>query len=324
MRLPNFFIAGAPKAGSTSLYRYLDQHPQIFMSPLKEPHFFSDEIRVENFEDPFRLKARANTEALRKFLAGPMTGRCSGGPVSEWEDYVKLFRHASGEKAIGEASVCYLWSETAARNIAARIPEAKILIVLRNPVDRAFSQYVHMLMFAEAHVSFRDHMQASLRSTSRRFSPTYPFLEFGLYGKQIERLFQFIAQERVAIYDYEEYCRDPAVMLHRVFGFLGVDDRFTPDLSERHMQATVPRSYRVRRWLKRSGAWQAARAILPEPMRARLRSTVFQPRQNFVLDPKDRAALAEYYRADTEKLSRLLGRDFTPWLSPAPARIARS
>src|SRR5689334_12796832 len=126
-RLPNFFLAGVPKSGSTSLHRYLQQHPDVYMSPIKEPHYFADEVRLENFGDDFRRRAEPMQQVLRDYLAGPMTTGCSAGPVSEWPDYVRLFRHASVEKAVGEASVCYLWSQTAARNIAARIPDAKML-----------------------------------------------------------------------------------------------------------------------------------------------------------------------------------------------------
>ena len=315
-RLPNFFLAGVPKSGSTSLYRYLEQHPQIFMSPIKEPHFFADEVRIENFDGLYQSRAEPMVAVLREFLDGPMTSHCSAGPVSDWADYCKLFRHAADETAVGEASVCYLWSRTAARNIASRVPDARFLIVLRNPVERAFSQYVHMLSFAEEPVSFREHLDRSLRSTSRRFSEMYPFLEFGLYGEQLKRLFGVVPSDRVRIYFYEDYCRDPAAMLRDIFGFLGVDDAFAPEFRERHMVARVPRSYEARRWLKRSGAWRVARKLLPASLCDRLKEAGLRPRSEFVFDPADRAFVAEYYRRDLDKLAGLLGRDFGNWLSP--------
>ena len=111
------------------------------MSPVKEPSFFSDEVRPDNFSREFRKAIEARNGKLREFLDGSMEGSNPGGIVETWEDYQKLFRNAHEETALGEASVCYLWSSSAARNIHNRIPDAKLFIVLRDPVKRAFSQY---------------------------------------------------------------------------------------------------------------------------------------------------------------------------------------
>src|SRR5579864_1438595 len=117
IRLPNFFIVGAPKAGTTSLYHYLDQHPQIYMSPVKEPNYFASEVRLEGFSEEFREQAVTDIAQLRKYLDGPISEKRFGGLVAAWPDYLKLFKNVQGEQAIGEASVCYLWSESASRNI---------------------------------------------------------------------------------------------------------------------------------------------------------------------------------------------------------------
>src|SRR5690349_7816414 len=129
-RLPNFFIVGAPKAGTTSLYHYLDQHPQIYMSAIKEPNFFSSEIRAENCDPDLRRALLRDGEAVREFLSGPMREKRFGGIVTTWDDYVRLFANAAKESALGEASVCYLWSPTAAAGIAERMPGAKIIVML--------------------------------------------------------------------------------------------------------------------------------------------------------------------------------------------------
>ena len=316
-RLPNFFLAGTPKSGSTSLNRYLEQHPDIFMSPIKEPHYFADEVRIENFSPLFRSRAQPMIKVLRDFLDGPMTTHCSAGPVSEWTDYCRLFRHAGTETAVGESSVCYLWSRTAVRNIEARLPGARYLVMLRNPVERAYSQYVHMLSFAESTISFREHVENSLRSTSKQFSEMYPFLQFGFYAEQLDRLFQLVPRGRVHICYHEDFSREPATLLREIFGFLGVNSTFVPDCSERHMVARVPRSYPLRRWLKRTGVWQVAH-FLPASLRSRLHRTVFRPRRDLAIEARDYAFLAEYYRRDVDKLSILLGRDFSHWLGGTP------
>src|SRR5580704_13791477 len=118
-RPPNFFIVGAPKAATTSLYHYLDQHPQVYMSAIKEPHFFAAEVREENCDVYVRGEIARDRRALREYLAGPMLEKRLGGIVGDWRDYLKLFAGAKDELALGEASPCYLWSPTAAERIAA-------------------------------------------------------------------------------------------------------------------------------------------------------------------------------------------------------------
>ena len=205
---PNFFIVGAPKCGTTSLYHYLDQHPQIYMSPIKEPHYVADEIRLENFTEEMRRRTESRLPALRTYLHGPMKAKFWGGPASEFSDYLKLFQHARTEKAIGEASVCCLWSKTAPGNIATLFPRARIIIILRDPTERAYSQYLHMLTFARSAISFSTFMSQSMNSKGTRIGELYPFLEFGLYCEQIRRYFTLFPRDYIRIYFYEDYQRN--------------------------------------------------------------------------------------------------------------------
>jgi hypothetical protein len=233
--LPNFFLAGAPKAGTTSLYHYLDQHPQIYVSPIKEPCYFSEEIRPENFADEIR-----GPSTIDEYLAGPMTEKRFGGPVCRWEDYLRLFRRVRGEIAVGEASVVYLWSPTAARNIAAAVPHAKILIVLRDPVERARSQYADMAGRAAIDLPFDDLVRAGLAYRGTKLTLAHPFLEFGRYDEQIARYRACFPPGQIRIERYETFRDDPLGTLAGVFRFLGVDPSFTPDLRRRHRVSRVP------------------------------------------------------------------------------------
>ena len=137
---PNFFLVGAPQAGTTSLYFYLDQHPSIFVSPIKEPCFFAPE--VADITPRARELYDADADALRRYLDGPMERKRDHGLVLDWDDYLTLFKNVRDETAIGEASVAYLASLTAAPAIRARTPEARIVMILRNPVDRLFSRFL--------------------------------------------------------------------------------------------------------------------------------------------------------------------------------------
>jgi hypothetical protein len=308
---PNFFLVGAPKCGTTSLYFYVDQHPQVYMSPIKEPHFLADEIRLANYTDRFRRMAEAKLGGLSDYLAGDMSSKFSAGPVERWEDYQRLFHNSKDEIARGEASPCYLWSPTAAANIARRFPGAKILMVLRDPAERAFSQYLHMLTFADTPISFRAYVDQCLHSHCTRIGELYPFLYFGFYAAQVERYLALFPSDRVRICWYEDYQRDPGGVLKDVFQFLAVDPSFQPDLSEWHMLARVPRSYAVNRALK--PVWARMKTAVPAPAARKLKRIVFRPRESMTMLAEDRAFLRSLYREDVQKLQELTGRDLGHW-----------
>lgn len=272
--LPNFFIAGAPKSGTTSLYHYLDQHPEIYMSPIKEPHYFASEIRRERFSERLRSRAEPDARALRTYLDGPMRDKRFGGPVTEWSDYLKLFRDAGGRKAIGEASVCYLWSESAAANIRRVIPDARIILILRNPVEMAFSLYLHTLRSGAIQCSFRDAIEMGLEQRGGPIDVMHPFLDMGFYHRQLRRYLDSFPEEQIVIYWYDEYQADPARTLADIFRFLKVDATFRPDMSKRYLEAGRP---------------------------------------DLVLDPADKGFLIEFYRDDISKLGALLKRDLSNW-----------
>ena len=311
---PNFFLVGASKAGTTSLYRYLAQHPQIYMSPMKEPHFLADEVRPENFAPETRPKIAQWQADFEAYVRGPMTARFPSGPVARWEDYLRLFAGAGNRPAIGEASPCYLWSPTAPRNIAARFPDARIVMVLRDPAERAFAQHLHTLSVVKAAMSFREHMDAALGSTAKQIGELYPFLEFGFYGEQLRRYLDVFPRDRVLVLYYEDYQRNPLELLGNIFRFLGVEKGFAPDVRERHMESRVPRSFLLNRLLRKP-----AGRLLSSGLRRALRGTAFRPRATMALAPEDRARLVELYRDSIVQLQEMVNRDLSAWLAaPRP------
>jgi hypothetical protein len=316
VKLPNFFIVGAPKAGTTSLYTYLDQHPQVYMSPLKEPSYFAAELRAENFSEELRPRVARELRALEQYLRGDMREKRFGGLVSNWEDYLKLYRHVSDERAIGEATASYLWSPTAARNIAARIPHARIIIILRNPVERAYSQYLQMLSVGVTLGSFRELIEASLECRDQRLGIAWPLLEYGCYSGQIERYYLQFERSQIHISYYEELQRSPQKLTADLFKFLGVDAGFVPDVSRRHHEPVVPRLNSLAYLLKRSGLWPYLRRLAPAPLGPRLRSVLVRSRGSLQMQPADRAFLTDYYRDDIARLASLLDRDLSSWLEP--------
>jgi hypothetical protein len=312
--VPNFFLVGAPKAGTTSLYHYLDQHPQIYMSPIKEPNYFAAEIRPENLAHELQAESARDQAELREYLQGPMTDKRFGGMVIEWEDYLRLFQSVREEKAIGEASVCYLWSKTAAENIRRSLNRAKIIIVLRDPAERAFSQYLQCFASGRIRESFAQHIDRSRREAGEKFTVAYPLLELGLYYEQVKRFLEAFGEASVLILLYEEYSRDVKLSLRRIYQFLEVDPDFAADTSQRFLEGQLPRFPALMGPVRKLSVLQPGEELGPSRFRSALKRAVFRRRMSHVMEAADRASLIEYYKNDVRKLADLLGWDLSAWL----------
>lgn len=314
MRKPNFFLVGAPKAGTTSLYHYLDQHPDIYMSPMKEPCHFSLESRPENNKPSLRAEAEQLEKDVRKHLHGPMEQKRSGGIVREWEDYLRLFAGATTQRMVGEASVGYLESKSAPGEIARRIPAARILIVLRSPAERAFSQYLHFISDGLIAGSFRDHVRACLRHNGEGLGTHRPFLEAGFYAEQVERYLRQFPREQVGIWIYEETKAQPREFLREVMAFLGVDSAFVPDMTKRHHEPQIAKMVRTNGLMRRLGVWQVCRRLAPAGLRPRLREVVYRKRGSVTMNAGDRVLMQDLYRGNIRRLEGVLNRDLGAWL----------
>ena len=310
-RLPNFFIVGAPKAGTTSLYHYLDRHPGIYMSAIKEPHYFAPEVYPANIDVQLSRRLALDQPALRKFLDGPMREKRFGGTVTDWNDYLRLFANASNESGLGEASVWYLWSRSAARRIAAAIPEARILMLLRDPAERAFSQYLMGVSNGTYRCSFREHIRRNLAHRSATVSLHYPFLELGLYAEQLARYREcFGSNVWVGLYD--DLKQRPRELCESACRFLALDPEPLPGPGSRHLQTQVPR-LRVLGLLRRWGMWEAAAKLTPARLRPVIRRALTRRPASTPMDSADRAYLRDYYRDDTRRLESMLDRDLSAW-----------
>jgi Sulfotransferase domain len=251
---------------------------------------------------------------LQEYLHGPMREKRFGGLVSQWDDYLKLFQGVKTEKAIGEASVCYLWSKTAATNIRSRIPRAKIIMILRNPAEVAFSLYLQSLASGRVRGSFGKMLQDIRLCGKEKFSLLYPLLELGLYYEQVKRFFELFPRENVLILWYEQYQTRPLETLVDIFRFLGVDTTFVSDTSKRYLEPQIPRFNAMSHFFKRCGGWQRAEDWAPNVPRPFWHRLVFRQRSSVSMDAGDRECLYKYYGEDIRKLSNLLNHDLTAWL----------
>ncbi len=309
--IPNFFIVGAAKSGTTSLYEYLRQHPEVFMAPIKETHHFSTDIDPTRFRPNY---ARALNKDLTRWLEGNMEKGIFHAFVRDRQQYLQLFRHADNRVAIGEVTNSYLYSSEAAANIRREVPHARIIMVLRNPVDRAFSHYLMDLRTGYETADFMTALQKDMARPSKGWGISNMYIEIGMYAEQVKRYLDAFPKEQIRIYLFDDFIRDPRALMQDLFRFLQVADDVPIDYSRKYNPSFIPRNRlfsllntqkRVRDWLKHS---------LPRPMRTLMKKTFFTDKNLPRIQPAERSFLLDMYRSDIDRLQHLIDRDLSAWL----------
>lgn len=295
MTLPNFLIIGAAKGGTTSLYYYLSQHPQIYMSPVKEPRFFALEGEDLNFSSPDEL-----------FIENS---------VICFDDYQKLFDGVTDEIAIGEASPLYLYSKKAPSRIKHYVPEVKLIAILRDPVDRAYSSYMHYVREGYEKYSFSEALEAEEKRIQENWVYMWYYKRCGYYYEQIKRYLDIFDSSQIKVCLYDDLRNDTSLFLKDIFDFLGVDKSFTPDLSILNASG-VPKSRLLYNLLDRGNSIRSAFKMLPQD----LRRAVANPLRKWNLEkpslsPDIASELRHIYRNDILSVQDLLGRDLSLWLA---------
>jgi len=293
MTRPDFLVIGAYKAGTTSLDRHLRTHPEIFLPAVKEPSYYA-------FTGPNAASRPRPPDA-----------------VTDRREYLALFDAVAGERAIGEVSGEYLAHPDAADAIAADLPDVKLIAVLRNPVERAYSDYLMYVRDGREPLDFTAALAAQ-DERARAGDPRGHYVDTGRYGEQLERYYQRFDRSQIRVYLFEDLVNDPASCIRDVFTFLGVDPTFVPrDLGENNVSG-VPRG-RVQAALLRMRAQlgPSLKRVVPPSLRTqidrRLQSGLARP----PMPAAARAELNDLYRADNERLGRLVGLDLRSWLAPA-------
>lgn len=201
--MPNFFVVGAQKAGTTSLYHYLDQHPEIYMSPAKEPFFFDHEI-----DSSGRL-------IRQKFGRRSLSRKPRFATIGE---YQALFDGVREEKAIGEASPLYIYAPGTAERIKRYVPEARIVALLRNPADRAYSAFLYAVRIGvEPLTDFAQALEDEDRRIRDNWHYVYRYRDRGLYCRQLKAYFDVFGPERIGLWLYEDLKDDPQEISRSVY-----------------------------------------------------------------------------------------------------------
>ncbi len=299
-KLPNFFVIGAAKSGTTALYRYLRQHPEIFMSDRKEPHHFS------------------YTEESKK-TNGPSDYIRSA--ITDFQQYLDLFERVSHEIAIGEASPTYIYVPGTAERIHSIFPNARIIAILRNPADRAYSAFMHLIRDGRETVStFREALALEGERIAANWGPIYHYTKSGFYYEQLTRYYQIFPTMNIKVILYDDFVNDPFQLMKDLYTFLDVDNGFIPDMSSKPNVSGKPKYkiwQKIMDWFfaKPNPIRAISRILFPEPFRWQVTSYLRNKnleREN--LPDEYRKMLVPIFEKDIICLEKLIHRDLSIWL----------
>jgi hypothetical protein len=301
--LPDFLVAGVPKAGTTALHSVLARHPGLYMSPIKEPKFFLTD--------------------------GPPPGK--GGPgdaltyrehVWQRDRYERLFEQANDNSKKGESTPLYLYDKHAMCRIRQAIPEVKIIVVIRDPVERAHSNWTHLWSAGlEPESDFIRACAEEDRRKAQGWASFWHYTSLGKYGEQLRHAFALFPRDQVLVLRYRSLVDEPAKALDRICGFLGVEQGILTEIPRENVTTQPERTWAhaIASLVMRAG--NAAGRKLPGDTitAATHRLERFLQRGSRERQPlgwEQRQALLPEFEEDIRLLERLLGEDFGDWLAP--------
>lgn len=224
--IPSFFLVGAAKSGTTSLYSYLSQHPDIFLPDVKEPNFFA-------YKDaPLRAKGPKSEDVLIKLLL-KKTVTCE-------RDYHYLYKNAKANQLTGDCSPRYLYFENVAELIYRRCPDAKIIVILRNPVARAYSHYLmNRQRDLEPEDTFEKAIDQEVSRKQQGWGWDWHYLSLGRYGEQLQRYYDRFPKENILVVMHDDFVSDQQAVIQKIYQFIGVEDTFCADTGRQFKVAST-------------------------------------------------------------------------------------
>jgi hypothetical protein len=284
----DFFIVGAPKAGTTSLYHYLSEHPQVEMSSQKEPDYFSD--KAINEQGMYYTKNRVNS----------------------LDKYESLF--VQKESVVyGEASVSYLFYENVAEDIKKYNPNAKIIIMLRNPIERAFSHYLMDYRLGLISDSFENVLaKKSKHKNAHLFYQQY--IEVSKYSKQIQRYLDFFKKDSILFIDYEDFKINVSKTVDQVYNFLHISTEFAADINTKHNTFTMPKNKVIRLIYSFVFLRKILTFLFPTYLVKNIRVLLFKSDKKPELLKETRSLLKRIFNDDIKNLEEVLSKDYSKWI----------
>ena len=298
-KLPNFLIVGAAKCGTSSLHKYLDQHPEIFMSKVKEPRFISSQVT------PFPLN-------------GPGDHKVEAWYVKNFEDYSNLFADADGYPVVGESSADTLYFHKGTIPVIKKyLGDPKIVIMLRNPVKRAFSAYQHMVRDLREDLSFEDGLLEEPNRIKNNWELIYHYRAASLYYDSVKAFLENFSSVKIILTEEQE--KRPQQVLRDIFRFLGVDPNCDVNTEIRYNMSGKPKSQWLHQFffegnIARKIAQPIARTLFSHETRMRIAQKIQEKNlTRLTINPETKKELHRYFEEDIQKLEKLLNRDLSLW-----------
>lgn len=310
-KLPNFFVVGAAKSGTTSLYEYMKMHPQVYMAPIKETHHFSTDIDNTKFRPNY---ARSLNKDLSKFLETDMKEGIFHAFVKEWDQYEKLFANVQDEIAIGEITNSYLYSQEAAKNIRQKFPDAKVIMMLRNPVERAFSHYLMDLRIGYETADFMTALKKDMARDPKGWGISNLYVEIGMYAEQVKRFMEVFPEQQRRIYLFDDFKKNPGAVVKDMFAFLGVDTEVAIDYSQKFNPSFIPKNKLIGKLNTQKKAKDWLKGVLPKSVKSKFKKTFYTDKDLPKITAEERKFLSAIFHDDVIKLGQLLNRDLSRWV----------
>ncbi|WP_261130795.1 sulfotransferase [Bacillus sp. Marseille-Q3570] len=297
LKKPNLFIVGTQKSGSTSLHYYLSQHPDIFMSEVKEPRFFN--YKYDNEEH-----------------TGPGDDWWDQSRITDLSSYMNLFKGVNNEKIIGEATIEYMYYDKVAKDLAKFNSNSKIIIILRNPIDRALSAYTHLRRDMRENLPFEKALEREEKRKLLNYHQIWHLKSVGLYYNQVKKYLEEFGENNVKIVLFEDLTKNIDHTLNDILEFLGVDSNFSFQITRKLNTSGVPKNKVLQKLIKTNGKFkQNIRLFIPKRALIFLKEkiisrNVYKPNIN----PDTKKILIEFFKEDITKTQDLIQRDLSKWL----------
>jgi hypothetical protein len=300
-KLPDFLILGAGKSGTTSLDNYLSEHPQIFMSPVKEPNFFA---YLNHKADDFDIQ-----ESRQHFLES----------VTTFDAYFDLFTAAKENQLLGETSNTYLYGQRSLESIKEHLPNAKLIVIFRQPAERLYSRYLHLAR--ENQLPTPD-FESCLDNTSIWWKRP-DLINEGFYYKHLSRFYAAFPADQIKVFLFEDL-KNPEQLFTSLFDFLGVDRSFRPATDVVYNQSGFVKNQFKNRLVGPNGlVIKSAKALLPFFVKWAKKTPYFEKKLNNIraanlskpkLSTEMKKRLTnEVYKEDIQQLEKLIQRDLSHW-----------
>lgn len=302
--LPNFLVIGAAKAGTTSIYYYLKMHPEIFLNKKKETNFFAFENKMLNFKDENGEISDINKSS-----------------INSYDKYIEEFKQAN-HKAVGEVSPWYLYfAEESAVNIKKYIPNAKLIVILRNPVDRAFSSFMHLVRDGrESKNNFCDALEEEKTRINHNYSPLWHYTKAGFYYSQLSEFYQKFNDQQIKVLLYDDFIQNPDDSVRSIFNFIGVDSNIVLPKNMHMNMSGIPNNWISKFLLSKNFSKSVIKSFMPKGVSEKFHTSKIRKKIlsktliKMSISKEDREFLKVVYRDDILALQNLIDRDLTHWL----------